>query len=369
MIRIVPACMFLSLALAASGPAAAITRTYYLAAEETLWDYAPSYPINPMHNGKFTADEKVFVAGDQRTRIGHRYYKARYVEYTDASFTTPKARPPEWQHLGLLGPVLRANVGDTLKVVLKNKTKRMPVSLHPHGLLYHKDSEGVPYADGSAGQDKGDDIVPPGGVYTYTWEVPERAGPGPGDPSSIVWLYHSHVNEVVDTNTGLVGPIIVSRPGELKDDGHLKGIDREFVVLFAVFDENKSFYLDKNIAAFAPAAARRTEDPEFMESNRKHSMNGYLYSNLPGLTMKEGENVRWYQLALGTEVDLHTPHWHGNTLMEAGRRLDVLNLLPGTHLTVDMQPDNPGIWMYHCHVNDHIDAGMMAHYTVLPRHP
>lgn len=174
---------------------------------------------------------------------------------------------------------------------------------------------------------------------------------------------------MVDTNTGLVGPIIVSRPGELKDDGHLKGIDREFVVLFAVFDENKSFYLDKNIAAFAPAAARRTEDPEFMESNRKHSMNGYLYSNLPGLTMKEGENVRWYQLALGTEVDLHTPHWHGNTLMEAGRRLDVLNLLPGTHLTVDMQPDNPGIWMYHCHVNDHIDAGMMAHYTVLPAIP
>ena len=30
----------------------------------------------------------------------------------------------------------------------------------------------------------------------------------------------------------------------------------------------------------------------------------------------------------------------------------------------DMVADNPGTWMYHCHVNDHIAAGMMAIYTV-----
>jgi FtsP/CotA-like multicopper oxidase with cupredoxin domain len=31
---------------------------------------------------------------------------------------------------------------------------------------------------------------------------------------------------------------------------------------------------------------------------------------------------------------------------------------------VDMVPDNPGIWLYHCHVNDHIDAGMIATFEV-----
>ena len=344
------------------------TRTYYLAAEEVLWDYAPSAPINPMHGSEFTPEEKVFVEGNGSDRIGRRYYKARYVEYSDPSFRKPKERPPAWQRLGILGPVIRANVGDTIKVVLKNKLENMPVSLHPHGVLYRKDSEGTHYEDGTSGKDKDDDIVNPGATHTYTWEVPERSGPGPEDPSSIVWLYHSHVNEVMDTNTGLVGPIIISRRGELQDNGKLKGIDREFVVLFTVFDENKSFYLDKNITAFAPAAAAKKSDAEFVESNLKHSMNGYVYSNLPGLTMTEGENVRWYQLALGTEVDLHTPHWHGNTLTETGRRVDVLNLLPGTHVTVDMTPDNPGTWMYHCHVNDHIDAGMMANYRVNPRH-
>lgn len=348
-------------------PSSAATRTYYLAAEEALWDYAPSFPVNPMHNGEFTESEKVFVEGNQSDRIGRRYYKARYVEYIDATFTKPKERPPEWRHLGLLGPVIRANVGDTLKITLKNKLDKMPVSLHPHGLRYNKDSEGVPYEDGTSGPDKHDDLLPPGATHTYTWEVPERSGPGPHDPSSIVWLYHSHVNEVVDTNTGLIGPLIISRRGELRPNGKLKGIDREFVVLFSVFDENKSFLLNKNIAAFAPTAAGKTSDEGFVESNLMHGMNGYVYTNLPGLVMNVGERVRWYQLALGTEVDLHTPHWHGNTLTETGRRVDVLNLLPATHITVDMQPDNPGTWMYHCHVNDHIDAGMMANYVVKPR--
>jgi hypothetical protein len=33
---------------------------------------------------------------------------------------------------------------------------------------------------------------------------------------------------------------------------------------------------------------------------------------------------------------------------------------------LDMIPDNPGVWLYHCHVHDHIDAGMLARFTVEP---
>lgn len=346
---------------------AGVTRIYYIAAEEVLWDYAPSYPVNPMHRGEFSESEKVFVEGNGKDRIGHRYHKAHFVEYTDDSFSKVKPRPPEWEHLGLLGPVIRANVGDKITVVFRNKTDDLQTSIHPHGVFYRKDGEGVPYHDGSPAADHLDDNVAPGATWTYHWEVPERAGPGPRDPSSIIWLYHSHVDETRDTNTGLVGPIIISRKGELLPSGNLKGVDREFVVLFTVFDENRSLYLERNIAEFAPEAKDKQEDESFEESNLMHSMNGYVYDNIPGLRMKVGENVRWYQLALGTEVDLHTPHWHGNTLLSAGQRIDVLNLLPATHITVDMQPDNPGTWMYHCHVNDHIEAGMMGRYVVEPR--
>ena len=345
---------------------AGVTRIYYVAAEESLWDYAPSYPVNPMHQGEFSAKEKVFVEGNGKKRIGHKYFKARFVEYTDISFKAIKPRSAEWGHLGILGPVIRANVGDTIKVIFRNKTSDMTSSMHPHGVFYKKDSEGTHYQDGTSEKDKRDDLVAPGETYTYTWEVPDRSGPGPNDPSSIIWLYHSHGNETMDTNTGLAGPIIISRKANCSQMEKLKGIDREFIVLFTIFDENKSYYLDKNIVAFAPNAKDHKEDDSFMGSNLMHSMNGYVYDNLPGLNMKVGENVRWYQVALGTEADLHTPHWHGNTLLSTGQRVDVLSLLPASHVTVDMKPDNPGIWMYHCHVNDHIEAGMMSRYTVLP---
>ena len=33
--------------------------------------------------------------------------------------------------------------------------------------------------------------------------------------------------------------------------------------------------------------------------------------------------------------------------------------------TADMVADNPGTWMIHCHVADHIAAGMLTTYTIL----
>jgi hephaestin len=35
-------------------------------------------------------------------------------------------------------------------------------------------------------------------------------------------------------------------------------------------------------------------------------------------------------------------------------------------ITADMIPDDPGTWMMHCHVSDHMEGGMVALYRVLP---
>merc|ERR1712154_456251 len=40
-------------------------------------------------------------------------------------------------------------------------------------------------------------------------------------------------------------------------------------------------------------------------------------------------------------------------------------MMPAITQTMDMVPDKPGEWFYHCHVNDHLHAGMVATYTVL----
>jgi FtsP/CotA-like multicopper oxidase with cupredoxin domain len=93
-----------------------------------------------------------------------------------------------------------------------------------------------------------------------------------------------------------------------------------------------------------------------------HNINGYLYGNqsLAPMTVHLGERVRWYLMAMGAEVDLHTPHWHGNTVVAMGMRTDVVSLLPATMLVADAA----GAWLFHCHVNDHITAGMLTQTPV-----
>src|SRR5215471_19016928 len=142
------------------------TRTYYIAADEVTWDYAPT-GTNQIIGKPFGDAENFWVASGAR-QVGKVVKKALYREYTDATFTQLKPRPKEWEHLGFLGPLLRAEVGDTIQVVFKNNL-RFPVSMHPHGVFYQKDSEGAPYHDG----DPSEKAVAPGATYTYTWRVQE----------------------------------------------------------------------------------------------------------------------------------------------------------------------------------------------------
>lgn len=348
---------------AVSHPASAATvRKYYIAADPVRWNYAPSGK-NLITGAAFVPDDDGVYTLTGPDRIGSVYMKSLYREYTDAGFTHLKPRAPEWEHLGDLGPVIHAEVGDTIEIVFKNNTP-FGASMHPHGVFYEKDSEGAPYADGTSGGDKADDDVPTGGTHTYRWAVPERAGPGPMDGSSVMWMYHSHTSEASDVYAGLMGVIIVTRKGMARADGTPKDVDREFVANYEVDNENDSPWIDTNIATFAGRPKTVVRDEAFEESNLMHSINGYVFGNLPGLTMKAGEKVRWYLMAMGTEVDLHTPHWHGNTVTVMGMRTDVVNLLPAQMQVADMVPDDRGTWLYHCHVGDHIHAGMLSLYTV-----
>jgi Multicopper oxidase len=155
-------------------------RTYYLAAVEANWDYAPM-GMDMMTGTEFHGRTTTWTE-HTKDRIGKVYRKALFREYTDDTFSTEKKRPKEWEHLGILGPLIRAEVGDTIVVHLQNNTTQ-PYSIHPHGVSYDRDSEGTPYPDTSmdaAG------LVPPGGSHNFVWNVPERAGPGDDDGSSVV---------------------------------------------------------------------------------------------------------------------------------------------------------------------------------------
>ena len=229
---------------AAAPEPAGTTRIYYVAADEVQWDYAPSGRDEAM-GMEFDPIAKGFTESGPH-QIGRVNKKAMYREYTDATFSTLKKRSSEDAYLGIMGPILRGAVGDTIKVVFRNNATH-PYSMHPHGVLYAKDSEGADYNDNTSGADKADGCVAPGASHTYTWQIPERAGPGPNDPSSIFWLYHSHCDELRDVASGLFGGFIVTRQGMALPDGRPKDVDHEFVNMYIAINENQSWYLDDNI--------------------------------------------------------------------------------------------------------------------------
>ena len=347
----------------AAPSAAGRTRTYYVAADEVAWDYAPS-GANAITGQPFEGLQKVLTSSGPE-RIGRVYRKAIYREYTDSSFSTLKPRTAAWEHLGMLGPLLRAEVGDTIRVVFRNNATH-PYSMHPHGVIYTKSSEGAPYADGTSGDDKADDAVPPGGTHVYLWPVPARAGPARGEGSSVIWMYHSHTEEGRDVNAGLLGPMIVTAKGAARPDGTPKDVDREIVTLFGEFDENVSWYFEHNAKTYADSAKVPRNltfaDPGYL-INLRETINGFSFGHTPGLAMHKGERVRWYVFA-NSNFEIHTPHWHGQTVVAHHMRTDMLHLMAMQMLVADMVPDNPGIWMFHCHVAPHLDAGMQALFTV-----
>ncbi len=374
--RIYLGLIFCSLLLP-SNARASQTRTYFIAADELAWNYAPHGDVLA---GMIPAtDVNVWL---KRGPGGAQpiFRKAVFREYTDATFKTLKPRPPDREHLGLLGPLIRAEVGDQIEITLKNNAL-VPVSLHPHGVFYDKASEGARYPDGTATTGPDGSAVGPGRTFVYHWDVPERAGPGPNDPSSSVWLYHSHVDSMRDIAAGLVGAIVITRRGNARPDGSPADVDREFVAFFNIFDELVSHYSVANARMCAPGSGPSFGDKDeaapmtimpggsmfsgTADANRFFTINGFIFGNLPLLHMKVGEHVRWYLLGLGGETGLHTPHWHGNVVLTEGHRTDVIELLPASMKVADMIPDDPGTWLFHCHVEDHMMAGMSARYEVV----
>jgi hypothetical protein len=355
----------------AARPVPPTTRTYYVAADVVEWDYAPS-GMNQIAGRPFDEDEKK-VTEPGATVIGRQVKKALYRAYTDDTFKTLKPVSREWEHLGMLGPVIHAQVGDTIRVVFRNNAP-FPATVHPHNVLYDKTSEGAHYNDGSTGAARDDDGVPPGGTFVYTWQVPERAGPTEHEGSSTMAMYHSHHDEVRDIASGLMGAMVITRRGMARADGAPIDVDREIVAGFLEIDEAHSWFRDENIAAHAtnPSQLNIRTGPFFnivvlpnWDTYFRETINGYSFGHTPGMTVKVGERVRWYLMA-GTDAEFHTPHWHGNVVTVSHMRTDVVSLMAMGMAVADMVPDNPGRWLFHCHVSIHQKAGMQAFYVVEP---
>ena len=231
-----------------------------------------------------------------------------------------KPRPSDQGYLGLVGPILHAEVGDTIKVVFKNNATH-PYSMHPHGVLYAKELGGRRLQRFYRRRRQVRRLRRSGRDPYLQLACPDRAGPGPRDPSSVFWLYHSHCDELRDVASGLFGGFVITRRGMARPDGTPKDVDKEFVTFFIAINENESWYLDDNIREhatdskginrgdFGPLTATgiagTVAGTGFVPTNVKWSINGYIYGNMPMMVMKKGDHVRWYVTTLGDFNNAH----------------------------------------------------------------
>jgi FtsP/CotA-like multicopper oxidase with cupredoxin domain len=297
---------------------AAVTRDYYIAAEEYLWNFAP------------TGRDLVTGGAIPRPwRDNTRWAKVRLIEYTDASFT---ARKPQPSWLGILGPEIRAEVGDTIQVHFLNRTSEFQ-GLHPQRVRALP-VEAAFHAGGRA-------QAAPEGSLTYTWTVDAESGPAPSEPSSVVRWYGSPSPEGL--HAGLLGPLVITRAGMADGHGCATDVDREFILLFKVFDEAHGY-----------------------GKGRMHSVNGYIFGNLPGLIARNGERVRWHILDLGAQQEVKASLPFAVPAKLSMKGSETIRFSAGGMTINDVAADAPGTWAIRGRDADHASAGMAAVYTILP---
>lgn len=117
------------------------------------------------------------------------------------------------------------------------------------------------------------------------------------------------------------------------------------------------------------ALSRKTPDRtvqvqlDMKGGGRRWLINGKAYPDHQPLGIKSGERVR-IELVNRTMM-FHPMHLHGHTFAMVqsgtpGTRKDTVNVLPMQRLAVDVQADNPGQWLLHCHNVYHGELGMMT---------
>ena len=280
-----------------------VTREYWVQATSVMWN-----PIPSGHDSWMNMD------------VPTARYRAYVYQLMTPGFASPLAPA------SIPGPTLEAEVGDVLKVHFRNADKNFfqAVTMHPHGVRYNPEYDGAYYGDFT----RAGGFVAPGEEFTYTWEAtPDSVG---------AWPYHDHgPNHVLNMARGLYGSIIIRPKGAKKPDREY------FLHLSSLFPSISG--LDSMV----------------------HTINGRSFAgNTPVLRSKVGEQVAIH--VFGMNSDFHTFHIHGHRWLDSGGKVTVDSPAVGPSETVSVRfrEDNPGRWIYHCHVSEHQEAGMAGWYLV-----
>jgi FtsP/CotA-like multicopper oxidase with cupredoxin domain len=276
------------------------------------------------------------MTGEDYTSGHSSYWAIGYRAYTPEWGSLLGESPSLGANSGIPGPIVRAEVGDTIRIHFRNNDThyKFPHSIHTHGLKYTPENDGAwiwgqMNTPGTA--------IQFGEQYTYEYTA---------SPTSVgSWPYHDHsIPETarpgrmpameMGAELGLFGMIVIT-------DRKTPRVDRECVLVMHDLYKDDIPSLAKDFDCF----------------------NGLSFlGNTPMFTVRAGERVRWRIMSLGKEM--HAFHLHGHTWQTDGRYEDTVVMGPATTATFDYVEDRPGEWLYHCHMPDHMMGGMVGTYKV-----
>jgi FtsP/CotA-like multicopper oxidase with cupredoxin domain len=293
-----------ALALLTAGPAAARVRDYWVAAVPTSWNIVPN-GRDAIMNMEIDPADTIFP-----TVVYRRYTRGWGKPLANAAQSSADG-------LAIPGPLIKARVGDRLRIHFKNMDtlRHDPHSMHFHGVHYKPSSDGA-YLPGFSGKDGN---VKVGQTYTYKLTA--------GKDSFGVWPYHDHSPSMHDSIAGgMFGMLSILKR-------HERAPDREFEVVFTPFGK-------------------------FM------AIDGRAFvGNTPVFKANVGDIVQWDVMAMGSEH--HTFHVHGHRWLDAnGIPRDTQTVGPAESFRFRWREEDPGTWFYHCHVEDHMMRGMIGIYRV-----
>ncbi|THU32036.1 multicopper oxidase family protein [Niastella caeni] len=132
----------------------------------------------------------------------------------------------------------------------------------------------------------------------------------------------------------------------------------------------------REIEPLAPQGAEITRKVKFsVGASWKHGIDFLVNGQLHNVDkqVNVGELQVWE--VSNTSLMDHPFHLHGfffQVIEENGKApvykawKDSYNLKPKSKIKIAWMPDNrPGMWMYHCHILEHHEAGMMGHFEVV----
>jgi manganese oxidase len=283
-----------------------VRREYWIQAESLVWDIVPTNR-DDWHNRRISG------------RTKYRAYAYREM--------TPGFAAPVTRGVNIPGPTLHGEVGDVLVVHFRNADRRLrqAVTMHPHGVHYNPEYDGAYMGEYT----RAGGFVGPGETFTYQWECrPDSVG---------AWPYHDHgPNHTLNTFRGLFGAIVVRPKGAKQPD-----------VLYTLFPH-------------------QLPPPVTGLPRNFQCINARAYAgNTPTLRARVGQDVEMN--VFGMDSNFHTFHVHGHRWPDAaGAFVDNPTVGPTETVTARFTEDNPGRWLYHCHVFSHQDTGMTGWYVVDP---